>query len=256
MSDWAPPLTEPAPAALPAPPVQDTRWRTLLLYLLAGFGLFILAGLVVTRLTGSTPTNTILASLVAYLVNFLCFAGAAYFLGLRLQNLTWADFGLRSFPWRSLAVWLVAAVLILPLRAVAALVAQVFLGGGLEALDARMDLIVPQGGLLGLNLVLTVLGAGILAPMAEELYFRGLIHRWFWARLPGSPALRVVLSSVIFALGHYDSVGVVASTFFLGLLCALAYERTRSLWVTIIIHAVNNTLAVLLLYAVAALAPV
>ena len=253
MSGWLPAPAEPAGVAPPAAPVQDTRWLTLLLYLLAGFGLFTLSGLLVTRLVG--PTTTILASLAAYLLNFMCFAGAAYWLGVRGQGLTWADFGLRPFPLRSLAVWLGAAVLVVPLRAVAALVAQVALGGGLEQLDARMDLIVPPGGPLGLNLLLTVLDAGLLAPMAEELYFRGLIHRWFWARLPDNPWLRLLLSSSIFALGHYDSVGVVASSFFLGLLCALAFERTRSLWVSITIHAINNSLAVLLVYAALALAP-
>ena len=45
----------------------------------------------------------------------------------------------------------------------------------------------------------------------------------------------------------------MASTFFLGVLCALAYERSRSLWLSIAIHAVNNSLAVLLLYAALAL---
>ncbi len=252
MSGWPPALAELAFVEPPVAPVQDTRWRTLLLYLLGGFGLFALSGLLVTRLVGST-TTTILASLAAYLLNFMCFAGAAYWLGVRRQGLTWADFGLRPFPLRSLAVWLGAAVLVVPVRAVAALVAQVVLGGGLEQLDARMDLIVPPGGPLGLNLLLTVLGAGLLAPMAEELYFRGLIHRWFWARFTDNPWLRVLLSSAIFALGHYDSVGVVASSFFLGLLCALAYERTRSLWVSIAIHAINNSLAVLLVYAALAL---
>jgi membrane protease YdiL (CAAX protease family) len=141
---------------------------------------------------------------------------------------------------------------VLPLRALAALVAQVTLGGGLEQLEGRMELIAPDGN-LGLNLVVTVLGAGLLAPLAEELYFRGLIHRWFWARFPDRLWPRLAASSALFALGHFDSVGVVASSFFLGLVCAWVYERTRSLWLSVAVHAVNNTLAVLLVYAALAL---
>lgn len=244
------PLAEPAAdplAPVPAPPpVQDTRWRELGLYLLAGFGVFVVAGVVVAQLVGTA--TTILASLVIYLLNFACFAGAAYLLGVYRQRLTWTEFGLRPFPVRWLGVALLAAVALLPVRACAALAMQVTLGGGLDQLEPRMDLIVPQGD-VGLNLFVTLLGAGLLAPLAEELYFRGLIHRWFWARFPGRPWLRVALSAGIFALGHFDSAGVVASSFFLGMLCALVYERTRSLWLAVAVHAVNNSLAVLLVYA-------
>lgn len=235
---------------LPAPPVADTRGRELLLYLLGGFGVFVLGGLLVGRLAGSA--TTLLASLAAYLFNFICFAGAAYFLGVRRQNLTWAEFGLRPFPPRWLGVALGAALAVLPLRAAAALVAQVVLGGGLDQLEDRMALIAP-GGNLALNLLVTLLGAGLLAPLAEEFYFRGLLHRWFWARFPNQLWLRLVLSSALFGLGHFDSVGVAASGFFLGLLCAWVYERTRSLWLSIAVHAVNNSLAVLLVYAALAL---
>ncbi len=241
-----------APQPPAPPPTQDTRGSEQRFYLLGGFGLFALTGVLVTRLIGTDLT--ILASLAVYLLNFMCFAGAAYFLGVRRQGLTWAGFGLRPFAPRWLGLGLLAAVAVLPLRACAALVAQMTLGGGLDQLDARMDLIVPQGD-AGLNLVMTLLGAGLLAPMAEELYFRGLIHRWSWARFAGQPWLRVAFSSGLFALGHFDSVGVVASSFFLGVICALAYERSRSLWLSIAVHAVNNSLAILLVYAALALQP-
>jgi membrane protease YdiL (CAAX protease family) len=198
--------------------------------------------------------TSLLTSLVAYLLNFACFAGAAYFLGVWRQALSWEEFGLRPFPPRWLGAALLAAVALLPVRACAAVVAQVTLGGGLDNLEPRMDLIVPQGD-VGLNLLMTLLGAGLLAPLAEELYFRGLLHRWFWARFVHRPWLRVALSALVFAVGHFDSPGVVASSFFLGVLCALVYERTRSLWLSIAVHAVNNSLAVLLVYAALAVQP-
>lgn len=237
---------EPAPAPL----VQDTRWRELALYLAGGLGLFVVLGLVLGPRLG--PTNSLLVSLVLYLINFACFAGVTYVLGVRRQGLTWAEFGLRPFAPRWLSVALLAAVALLPVRACAALAAQMLVGGGLPNLQGRMDIIVPPGD-PGLNLVATLAGAGLLAPLAEELYFRGLLHRWFWARFPSQPWLRVALSAGLFGLGHFDSAGVAASSFFLGALCALVYERTRSLWPSIAVHAVNNSLAVLLVYASLAL---
>ncbi len=240
---------EPELPASAAPALPRPAWLTLLLDLAGGFGLFVVGSLAVAQLIGPI---TILASLALYLLNFLCFAGAAYFLGVRRQGLSWAEFGLRPFAWQWLLVALGLALAILPLRAAAAFVVQMLFGGGLAQMQTRMDIVAPAGS-LGVNFVVTLVGAGLLAPVAEELYFRGLLHRWFWARFPNRTWLRVLLSSTLFALGHIDTLGVVASTFFLGVLCALAYERSRSLWLSIAIHAVNNSLAVLLLYAALAL---
>jgi membrane protease YdiL (CAAX protease family) len=229
-----------------APPAQDTRWRELALYVAGGLGLFVVLGLVLGPRIGTA--HSLLVSLVLYLVNFVCFAGVAYVLGVRRQGLTWAEFGLRPFAPHWLGAALLAALALLPVRACSALAAQMLVGGGLPNLQGRMDIIVPPGD-PGLNLLATLAGAGLLAPLAEELYFRGLLHRWFWARFPGQPWLRVALSAGLFALGHFDSAGVAASSFFLGVLCALVYERTRSLWPSIVVHAVNNSLAVLAVYA-------
>lgn len=243
-------MPDPAPPALAwsdaPPPAQDTRLRTLALYLVGGVGVFVVTGVLVAGLVGED--TSILASLAAYLLNFASFAGAAYLLGVYRQGLSWREFGLRPFAPAWLGAALLGALAVLPLRACAALAAQMTLGGGLDQLEPRLDLIVPEGA-PGLNLVVTLLGAGLLAPMAEELYFRGLLHRWFWARLPQRPWLRVALSAAIFGIGHFDSIGVAASSFFLGALCAVVYERSRSLWLAIAVHAANNSLAVLLVYA-------
>jgi membrane protease YdiL (CAAX protease family) len=197
---------------------------------------------------------TLLTSVALYGLNFLSFAGSAYVLGKMRLGLSWADFGLRPFKPRWLAAALLVALAIIPIRASAALLVQMLFGGGLEQMQTRLDLIIPNGP-LPLSFVVTFVGAGLLAPLAEELYFRGLLHRWFWRRFPNRPWLRVLLSSTIFAVGHINTLGVVASTFFLGALCAVAYERSRSLWLSIAIHAVNNGLAVIVLYAALAQQP-
>jgi membrane protease YdiL (CAAX protease family) len=128
----------------------------------------------------------------------------------------------------------------------AALLAEAVTGGSLSDIQARQEVIVP-GGPLPLNFVITLLFVGVLAPLAEELYFRGLIHRWFRSRLAFWPA--VLISSAIFGLGHIGSVAAVVSTFFLGVVLAVTFERGRSLWLPILIHMTNNSLAVVLTYA-------
>jgi membrane protease YdiL (CAAX protease family) len=226
------------------PEAWPAAWGDLLLYVIVGFGLFVVASVVLGSLF---PQPTMALSLVVYGLNFLCFAGAVYWLGVRRPGRTWAEFGLRPFPRQWLWAALVLAAAFIPIRAAAALLTQWLLGDGLSQLQGRMEIVAPGGPVL-LNLLLTVAGAGLLVPFAEELYFRGLIHRWFWARYPGRLWLRVGASSLLFALGHFDNPGVAASSFFLGALCALVFERTGSLWLPAAVHAANNSLAVSLVY--------
>ena len=76
----------------------------------------------------------------------------------------------------------------------------------------------------------------VAAPFCEELFFRGfLMHRW--ARRWGTPA-GVALSSAAFAVGHAEWVG----HFVTGVVFALLYLRTRSLWVPILTHAAYNAI--------------
>ena len=241
------PLPPPAPVApVPAVPAawQRESWWALLAYLAGGFGLFLVVSLLI-QLAFRQQFN-ILTSAALYGANFLCFAGAAAVLGVRRRHLSWAEFGLRPFHLAWLVLALALALAVLPARGLAALLVERLAGANFSDMQLRMDLIAPSGGSLALNFIVTFVGAGLMAPVAEELFFRGLIHRWFSARF--GFWLAVILSSAIFAAGHADSLGVVASSFVLGLVLAGVYDRSRSLWLSIAVHATNNCLAVILLY--------
>ena len=86
----------------------------------------------------------------------------------------------------------------------------------------------------------------VIAPLAEEIIFRGVIFAGFLQRMPLLPA--AVLSAIIFALPHLPSgVAVLPVIGVLGLVLALLYHRTASLWPPIALHAVNNALALIAL---------
>ncbi len=79
----------------------------------------------------------------------------------------------------------------------------------------------------------------IAAPVTEELFVRGfLLHRW--ARRWGT-STAVVATSMFFAIGHSEWVG----HFLTGAVLSLLYLRSRSLWLPIIAHSLNNMLAAL-----------
>lgn len=94
---------------------------------------------------------------------------------------------------------------------------------------------------LGPSLV-DALQAVLLMPILEEVLFRGL---WFrkWRRRWGSTRAALA-SSLLFGIGHIDVVG---SGIF-GLVMALLYTRTGSLWAPIAAHCMSNALAQALRY--------
>ena len=77
----------------------------------------------------------------------------------------------------------------------------------------------------------------IIAPISEEVLFRGVIHRWLSRRLGRIEG--VVLSGVLFGLIHASVLAFVPIALF-GMLLALVLERTGSLSSCIALHAIFN----------------
>ncbi len=100
-----------------------------------------------------------------------------------------------------------------------------------------------NAGLASSPLIL-VLAVVVAAPICEELVFRGFMYSGFERSLGAWPAL--LLTSALFAVVHvqynaYELVHIVI----LGLILGLARMRTRSIWVPMAMHALNNGLAAL-----------
>ena len=96
-----------------------------------------------------------------------------------------------------------------------------------------------ETALPGLYKGLMLFVAIVFAPLTEEFIFRGfLLQRWAvrW-NLP----VGIMASSVLFGILHVNNP--LGLTMF-GVIMALLYIRTRSLWVPIIAHALNNIVAV------------
>ncbi|MDT9598561.1 CPBP family intramembrane glutamic endopeptidase [Sphingosinicella rhizophila] len=91
--------------------------------------------------------------------------------------------------------------------------------------------------------ILVSLAAGLF----EEVAYRGYLLPYFENFLPLWGA--VIASSVLFGLGHiYQGVAGTVSTTFIGLVMALAYLATGSLWVAIGLHALLDISSMLMAY--------
>jgi membrane protease YdiL (CAAX protease family) len=88
-----------------------------------------------------------------------------------------------------------------------------------------------------------VICAGVLAPITEEMFFRGLLQTAFRYLFKRSwPA--IFLSAALFALVH--PWWTWPQIFFLGICLGYAYERTANLWMSITMHASFNLLSIYL----------
>uniref|UniRef100_UPI003216540F CPBP family intramembrane glutamic endopeptidase n=1 Tax=uncultured Draconibacterium sp. TaxID=1573823 RepID=UPI003216540F len=82
----------------------------------------------------------------------------------------------------------------------------------------------------------------VIAPIVEELIFRGLIFNGFRKNYNGFVA--VIISALLFALFHLNPWQFPA-TFVLGILLGWLMLRTNNIFVAILGHSVNNTLVLL-----------
>lgn len=90
---------------------------------------------------------------------------------------------------------------------------------------------------------MTVFGAVILAPLAEEVFFRGLLQSMVRRYTVGAwPA--IIISSVIFAVMHLGTPQAIVPLFALAVVLGYSYEYTGRLYRPILIHALFNAVAV------------
>lgn len=92
------------------------------------------------------------------------------------------------------------------------------------------------------QLTISLLCLALLAPLVEELVFRGLLYGWIAGRWGGWPA--VIVSTLAFAGAHWEPAHVVL-VLPLGLLFGWLRRRTDSLLPSLVAHIVNNGFALL-----------
>jgi membrane protease YdiL (CAAX protease family) len=170
--------------------------------------------------------------IVGTIVQDLMMIAAAYFVTADLGRPTARTFGLRPFKSSAFGWIFAALVAYLVLTSIYTVLVDPpseQLPNGLEDADQNVLLAIATGMLLI-----------VVAPFAEEIFFRGFLYQAFrnsFGVLPGA-----LLSALIFGAIHLEFFKLVQLAI-LGVILALLFEKTRSLWSPIILHAVNNTLA-------------
>ena len=229
------------------------HWSDFLL-IIAGIIVFFLLGFTVLGLVVQLTNRefseifepSVISSLSLAMLEFLALAGSVYILGLRRKGLSWKDIGFKGISTGWLLAVLAISVLVIPLSGLISALTLVILDQPM--INPQLDFLIPEGfnwmGAIGLFIL-----GGIAVPFAEELLFRGVIYKWLrqsWGLWPG-----ILVSSFLFGIVHVD-LSVAVAAFFLGIILALVYEYSRSLWSVVLIHAINNSVKILLLYTLIA----
>jgi membrane protease YdiL (CAAX protease family) len=157
---------------------------------------------------------------------------------LRLRWPTPRDLGLTVlllFPWY------------LGLVLVSAVSALLFNGGRVIPGNSRLVFVQHPGG-IGL-LLLALLLTAVAAPICEEVFFRGMLLQLLRTRVPLWAG--VLLSAIAFGLAHASpavSLALLPTFIYMGIVLAVVYIRTGWLTNSILLHALNNAIATVVVY--------
>lgn len=105
--------------------------------------------------------------------------------------------------------------------------------------NGRNDAITLQSDIKQFGAISIVLAICFLAPIAEEILFRGILLKGLADRL--SPLWSILLSSMLFAAIHF-SVNDTLTLFIVAVGYSMLTLKARSIWPAILAHVANNSL--------------
>jgi uncharacterized protein len=210
-------------------------------------------GFLIDLIIGSeTKVDAPIAQLIVALLTAAIFIGIVRLTVVGTGALSWADMQIRRFDRRALGDLAVGAALAGPVVILTAFVAAALLL--LFPVEPASPL-PPTGTVSGLLLQLIV--GAIIAPVSEEIVFRGFSVT-AWERSIGAQRA-IVRSSILFALAHVLSIEATSLpeaagliivgmgtrlpvAFFLGWI----FVRRRSIWASIGLHGTFNAILLVL----------
>ena len=237
---------DPPPAPPPAPPELPEgaaprwpAWYAGVGFLTALIATLIVVGIVAAATGAASDDQNTTFTVVATFLQGLIFIGTAVLFASFTRRPRLEHFGLRRTPFWPAVGW---AALGMVSFYVAVIVYTAVVQPDAEQTVAQ-DLGADQG-------TFGMIAAGFMvicvAPFAEEFFFRGFFYRALRSRW--SVLVAAGIDGLLFGVIHYDFSGTDALLILpplaaLGFVFCLVYERTRSIYPVIGLHALNNAIA-------------
>jgi membrane protease YdiL (CAAX protease family) len=98
------------------------------------------------------------------------------------------------------------------------------------------------------DLLFAIVAIAVVPAVVEELYFRASLQKIImdWS---GKPIVAIVVTAILFSAFHFSYFGFL-SRMSLGIVLGLIYYFTKTIWLPILMHFINNAIGVSALYMV------
>jgi membrane protease YdiL (CAAX protease family) len=177
---------------------------------------------------------------ILYGIQVLLMLGTVWFFTLYRRKSRLRDLGLRYYSigktiWYSfislIAIFIISFIYVFVMSSVL----------GIEAPASKIEILIKNRSISNTILLIVV---AFIGPVVEEVFFRGFLYSAFkknWGVLPA-----LFISSVLFSVVHLQVYSFIP-LFLIGWLLAYLFEKTRSLFPAIFLHAVYNLILILIL---------
>lgn len=251
-------MKSPLPSTVPSPFLKVI---SLILFVMAALSVLLFVFYLVGDMSGlekegsqglieSMADNPGIARFFLFLQHFLLFICVP----LIYQWVWFSPEGKKLFAWGSPTIkdflrFAILLLLIFPLISVTALwVGQLDLPEWMQSLDD--EYVNSLHTIMSLDtipdMLITLFIAAVLPGIGEELLFRGTIQKELinhWQK----PHVAIWTTSILFSLLHFQASGFLAKML-IGVVLGYAYYFSRSLWIPMVLHFMNNAAATLALY--------
>ena len=166
-----------------------------------------------------------------------------WFFSVRKYRAPWESLGFTSFElWEGLKIGVVWLFVIKFLIFIYAMFAGKF---GLRPSPETVEQIPRLFGSSLAGMMLATFTAAFIAPIVEEIFFRGFLYSAIKKKVGVGWA--IIISAVIFGFMHANA-WTIMPVIIIGVVLAYLYEREKSLGPPIILHALNNLTSIIMVY--------
>lgn len=221
------------------PPLKRRlNWVDLIMVLAGVAGIYVILSLGTLWLMEQWPHERVLMYLNAFITQ-LSFGLLIWTLK-KVRRWTWADFGWRDIPLRIILRKVLELYALSWFVNICYAIALYNYGFTPPETDVYSKLL---GQVSWFTLILNLLLAGVFAPLVEETLFRGVIFGGLQAYFGKWTA--AVISAGIFSALHFQVYGFFPR-FVLGMILVYLYDKYKSLYPSVGLHALNNIVATLI----------
>jgi membrane protease YdiL (CAAX protease family) len=99
-----------------------------------------------------------------------------------------------------------------------------------------------------LDLLFAIIAVAVVPAIVEELFFRASLQK-ILMEWTGKPYLAIIVTALIFSAFHFSYFGFL-SRMSLGIILGIIYFYTKTIWLPMLMHFINNGIGITILYFV------